>query len=205
MFQAFVEDLNATERAAAGFVVLTNHIKDLNKEIRETQKTTQQLSSTLDRFQRLNRQRFRSDREIQEMNELEADLQRRLNTTATGFDLIATAQIQITVNTNEIDRLNQEIHDRIKEWFSNNPTLSFNDLLNSDALTNEMKEHIPAVAHSFASIFIKEFKDLAPEIQAALAQLFQIDPDIVVNQGVEFLAEADTGVKLKDTVQQTDW
>jgi predicted RNase H-like nuclease (RuvC/YqgF family) len=148
MFSAFSDDLTATEKAAAGLVVLTNNVKDLNKEVRETQKTTQQLSSTLERFERLNRQRFRSATEMAEMNELQADLQRRLETTSVGFDLVFEARSQIRENQDEIQRLTNEVRDLIQVEFARNPAVSFSDLLNSDVLSDEIKENIPLLVET---------------------------------------------------------
>ena len=194
MFQALTEDLNATERAAAGIVVLTNQVKDLNKQIRETEKTTQQLSSTLERFERLNRQRFRSAREIQELNELQADLQRRLGTTATGFDLIVATRTEIADNEAEVRRLGEQVSAIIKDELDRNPTVSFSDLIDSDALTNEMKENLPLLYETYARTLIDGFDDLAPEVQRAILRMVQINPNALRDAANETLEAADTAV-----------
>jgi hypothetical protein len=177
MFQALTGDLTDLEKAAAGIVVLTNRIKDLNKEMRETQKTTQQLSSALERFERLNRQRFRSARETQEMLELQADLQRRLETTAVGFDLVVQAKSAIRENEQEILGLTNQIRTLVQTELDKNSFVSFEDLLNTDVLTDEMKANIPLIMEVYASTLIEGFDDLAPEVQRALLRMLQIDPD----------------------------
>ena len=177
MFLAFSEDLTPTEKAAAGFVVLTNKIKDLNGTLRETQETTQKLSATLERFERLNRQRFRSAAETSQMNELQADLQRRLETTSVGFDLVFEARQTIADNKTKIEQLTTDIRSIIQTEFAKNPAVSINDLMNSDLLSDEMKENIPLVVETFATSFIEGFEGAAPEVQQALLRLLSIDPD----------------------------
>jgi TP901 family phage tail tape measure protein len=176
MFQAFTEDLNATEKAAASLVVLTNKIKDLNAVIRNTTSESQKLSSALEKYRALSTQRFLSTRELQELAELERELQGRLGTTATGFDLMFEARFEIGQAEAEIERLTKEVNDLIKTEFEKNPGVSMSELMDNEHLPKEVKDNIPILIREYAAMVIEGFEDASPEVQAALMRMMGLDP-----------------------------
>jgi len=205
MFQAFTEDLTATEQAAAGIVVLTNKIKDLNEEIRKTESENQKLVSSLAKFNELSRQRFRTAQETAQLQELQETLQGRLGTTAVGFELSLLARETIANNNDKIERITSDMRDLIKAEFERNPMISFSELLNSDMLTDEMKANLPLLLQTFAETVVAGFEDKEPEVQAALSRLFTLDPDFVKKLTAEFSgATEDFTVKLPAPVSFDD-
>jgi hypothetical protein len=56
--------LNETQQAAAGFRVLTNELKETNKEIFALTKNSQQLNKAINDFQKLDRIAFKTPAQI---------------------------------------------------------------------------------------------------------------------------------------------
>lgn len=207
MFQAFTEDLNATEKAAASLVVLTNKIKDLNAVIRNTTAESQKLSSALEKYRALSTQRFLSSRELQELAELERELQGRLGTTAIGFDLMFEARFEIAQAEAQIERLTKEVNDLIKTEFEKNPAVSMTELMDHEHLPDEVKDNIPILIREYAAMVIEGFEDATPEVQAALIRMIGLDSAALEKNAVESMkavADATRTGSVTDTLQFVD-
>jgi TP901 family phage tail tape measure protein len=177
MFQAFTEDLSDTEQAAANVVVLTNKIKDLNDVIRNTTDASQKLSRALERYRDLSRQRFLSSAELREQAELERELQGRLGTTATGFDLMYEARLVLDSNQDTIDKAAADVSTLIRDAMEATPGVTLTSLIETDLLPDEVKENIPAIVEEYAKLVIEGFEDASPEVQAALLRMIGLDPE----------------------------
>lgn len=195
--------LSAEEEAAAGLRVLVNEVKDLNKELKESQAEAGKLQKTIETFTDLSRLGFRSSGQISQLEEAQTVLQDILGTTAVGDDLEQLARNELARQEQAIKDNYDRMNDEVAAYFEANPLVSFQDALLNPAFDEELKAALPALAANYATQLINGFEDMTPEVQRAIARMIELDPGAFIDSTTKVLqATEDFSAKVQTVVNQ---
>ena len=168
--------ISETDTAIANFRVLTNSVAEMRKELFESEKETDKLAKTLAKFQSLSQISFKNAGQLSQFEDTQRELQLILNTDLSGFDLIAEANVELLRQEKEIEQAYADMTQRINEFFESTGDISFTQALLDPDFDEDLKKQLPFFAQEYAKTLIKEFDDLAPEVQNAINRSIALDP-----------------------------
>ncbi len=163
-------------RAASQMRVLNNRVKDLNKELRESQKEAKKLEKALDEYKRLEGIVFKTKKETEELVAAQERLQELLGINLTGRGLEIFARAELDKQKRLIEQKLKELDDLIQDYFANQKGVNWKQALNDEQF-KEFLDVIPSYAQEFAKTIISEFEKYAPDIQEAILAAVAIDPE----------------------------
>lgn len=168
--------LTAEEEAAAGLRVLVNEVKDLNKELKESNAEADKLEKAIKTYQNLSNVGFKTSGQISQFEEAQQVLQDILGTTDTGDELTQQARAEFARQETLIKENYDLLNTKVEQYFKDNPLLSFQEALLDPAFDDELKAALPGLAQSYAQTLITGFENMTPEVQAAIARMVRLDP-----------------------------
>lgn len=148
VFGKGIFDLSMTERAAAGFVVLSNKIKEMSVELRESKRDLDALTAALNTFSGLSSRFSLTSAEQSLLAESEQSIRNRLatdygvDTNASGEALVEIVRSTIRQEGDRLEGLDQRIKKEIGDYFDRNPLAGFNDFIQDADLSESLKEQI---------------------------------------------------------------
>ena len=168
--------LTAEEEAAAGLRVLVNEVKDLNKELKESNAEADKLEKAIETYQNLSNVGFKTSGQISQLEEAETVLQDILGSTATGDELTQQARNEFARQERVIKENYDLLNEKVEQYFKDNPLVSFQEALLDPAFDDELRAALPGLAQTYAQTLIDGFDDMTPEVQSAIARMVNLDP-----------------------------
>jgi hypothetical protein len=163
-------------RAASQMRVLNNRVKDLNKELRQSQQEAKKLEKALDEYKRLEGIIFKTKKETEELVAAQERLQELLGINLTGRGLEIFARAELDKQIRLIEEKLKELDDLVQDYFAKQKGVNWKEALNDEQF-KEFLDVIPSYAQEFAKKTISEFEKYAPEIQESILAAVAIDPE----------------------------
>lgn len=180
--------LSVTEEAAAGLRVLVNETKNLNKELKESESRADKLKKAIETYVSLSNVGFKTAGQISQMEEAETVLQDILGVSATGGDLVAQARVEFARQQKAIEDNYDLLNNKVRQYFEDNPLVSFQEALLDPAFDDELRAALPALAVTYGQELIQGFDNMTPEVQAAIARMINLDPAAFLDATKEIVA-----------------